>query len=184
MIFLPIAFVTINKYIHGKTILDRIIFPFSALSLIIILGSVLSFSTFEGQEQGVGFKFANSINEIIVSDIEEQEQADLSAYINERYRGYEALLGIQSVTSRGAYNILLGNGLGSYVESPFEYKFPEVPVYHLGYVTFFTKSGLSTEHVPHHKSLCIFAPFFSSSAPIAPSKIIMSLFSNLCLIKL
>lgn len=80
-------------------------------------------------------KALRSLSEFRISDY-----TDMSD-INNNWRGYEAYLGIAKVEQSGNLASIIGTGLGSYVEGPFEEELRNIPFFHNGFVTIYLKSG-------------------------------------------
>jgi hypothetical protein len=112
-----------------------------SMILFILCGSFI-FDISAGGEQGFTFesKILHSFDELIVHDY-----ADASE-INHNWRGYEAYLGLSKFSQGNAGEILLGQGFGAIVKTPFWLfqgeKLETIPIFHNGYLTIILKSGL------------------------------------------
>lgn len=131
----------ISKLINFKTQL----FLVSVLIIIpVFFGSFLNVAIPEEGASNFLSKVLNSYSEIIVRDYRDSDALAPDAnLINLYWRSQEAFLGLAKYTEGSTYELIFGQGLGSYASAAgiFENKFQQIPFFHNGFITILLKSG-------------------------------------------
>ena len=121
------------------------LFLVSVLIIIpVFFGSFLNVAIPEEGASNFLSKVLNSYSEVIVRDYRDSDALAPDAnLINLYWRSQEAFLGLAKYAEGGSYELIFGQGLGSYASAAgiFENKFQQIPFFHNGFITILLKSG-------------------------------------------
>jgi len=130
-------------YIHKKQILVVAYISSVVFVLFLIFGG-LFLDQNSGGTQGIGFqsKIMHSLSEMIVRDY------DNTLEINSNWRGFEAYLGLEKYYSGNPVELIVGQGYGTVVYTPYwvfgdaDTVLDVLPMFHNGYITIILKTGI------------------------------------------
>lgn len=124
------------------------VFTISVIILVpIFLGSVLNIGVPEEEATDFFSKVMNSYSEILVRDYTEVDASltdtKTAGLVNIYWRSQEAFLGIQKYLEGNSFQLVFGQGLGSYATGVdlYDDKYETIPFFHNGFVTILLKAG-------------------------------------------